>query len=79
MKTLTYMEVKNNFPVIWDTIRNGEEIVVSTEKRREKIAVIIPYERYQRKKQRPLGILKGKATYNIKDNLKITDEEFLFL
>ncbi len=29
------------------------------------------------KKPRPLGILKGKADYTVKDDFKMTDEEFL--
>jgi len=29
------------------------------------------------KQERPIGILKGKATYKIKDDFKITDEELL--
>ncbi|MDI6734639.1 MAG: prevent-host-death protein [bacterium] len=79
MKTLTYMEVENNFPRVLDIVKSGEDIVVSTEKKRELLAVIIPYEKYWKKKQRPLGILKGKAHYKIKDNFKITDEELLSL
>ena len=31
------------------------------------------------KQERPLGILKGKASYKIKDDFKITDEELLTL
>ncbi|MEK9149075.1 MAG: type II toxin-antitoxin system prevent-host-death family antitoxin, partial [Candidatus Desantisbacteria bacterium] len=77
MKTLTYMEIKNNFPGVLDIVKSGEEIVISTGKKRELLAVIIPYEKYQRKEQRSLGVLKGKAHYKIKDNFKITDEEIL--
>lgn len=41
-------------------------------------AVIVPYEKYKApKKERPLGILKGKASFKIKDDFKMTDEEFL--
>lgn len=79
MKTLTYTEIKNNFPQILDIVKSGEEIVVSAEKGKERVAVIISYEKYQRKKERPLGILRGKASYNIKDDFEITDEEFLSL
>jgi len=47
---------------------------------REYIAGIkVSDEKYKNKKQRPLGILKGKATYKIKDDFKITDEELLNL
>jgi len=43
------------------------------------VAVIISYEKYKNNQERPLGILKGKATYKIRDDFKITDEELLTL
>lgn len=79
MKILTCMEVQNNFPIILDIVKSGEEIFVSTGKKMKLLAVILPYEKYRRKEQRPLGILKGKAHYKIKDDFKITDEELLAL
>jgi antitoxin (DNA-binding transcriptional repressor) of toxin-antitoxin stability system len=79
MKTFTYIEIKNNFSKIFDMVKSGEEIVVSTEKDKEIVAIIIPYKKYRKRKARPLGILKGKASYKIKDDFKITDAELLSL
>ena len=58
-------------------VKNGEEIIIKNEENQENVAVIISYEKYKNKQERPLGILKGKATYKIKDDFKITDEELL--
>ncbi len=39
--------------------------------------IIGSIERETKTKKRPLGILKGKASYKIKGDFKITDDEFL--
>jgi len=79
MKTFTYIEAKNNFSKILDIVKSGEEVEVSTEKDKEIVAVIIPYNKYKKRMERPLGILKGKASYKIKDDFTITDKELLSL
>ena len=78
MKTLTVGKLKANFSQILDFIKNGEEIIIEFGKKHEKIAVIIPYKRYNLKK-RKVGILKGKASFKIKNDFKMTDEELLSL
>lgn len=77
MKTLTYDEVRNNIFKILEIVQSGEEIVIKNEQNQEKIAIIISYEKYKSRQERPLGILKGKASYKIKGDFKITDEELL--
>ncbi len=72
-------EMKDHIPDILRLIRNGEEVVIVDEHNQEKIAVILPYRESPQKKERPLGILKGKASYRIHDDFKITDEEFFSL
>ena len=77
MKALTYNEVVNNFFNILKMVQGGEEIVIKSDKNEENMAVIMPYKKYKEKKERQLGILKGKATYEIKEYFKMTDEELL--
>lgn len=80
MKAFTSVEIENNFSKIINMIKSGEEILVSTAKGRKTLAVIVPYEKYKkRRKKRPLGILKGVASYVMKEDFKISDEEFLSL
>ena len=61
--------------------KDGEEIIVKNEndKNQEGVAVIVPYKKYIKKQERPFGILKGKASYKIKDGFRIADEELLTL
>ena len=82
MKALTPNEVTSNILKILELVQNGEEIIIKSDKNQEKVAIIISYEQYKQylqKRERPLGILKGKASYKIKDGFKITDEELLTL
>ncbi|MCK4798944.1 MAG: type II toxin-antitoxin system prevent-host-death family antitoxin [Spirochaetes bacterium] len=76
MKTLTISKLKANFSKILEDVKRGEEIIVEFGKQHEKLIVIIPYKKYRKKKRR-IGILKDKASYKIKDDFKITDEEIL--
>jgi hypothetical protein len=52
--------------------------VISYGRRKEKVAVVIPYQRADNgKESRNIGILKGKGAYEIKDGFKMKEEEFL--
>ncbi len=46
MQTLTIGELKTGFSEVLKRIRNGEEIVISYGKKREKVAVLVPYSAY---------------------------------
>ncbi len=78
MKTFTIGKLKANLSQILKKISDGEEITIEYGKKHEKLAVIIPYKKYKPTK-RKIGILKGKASYKIIDNFKITDKELLSL
>ncbi len=79
MQTLTQNELKDNVLKVLELVENGEEILIRKGNNKKNIAVLIPYPQYKQKKERHLGILKGKASYKIKDDFKITDEELLSL
>ncbi len=77
MKTLQVGELKQKFSHVLDLVRQGEEITITFGKTHEKVAVIVPYEKYKRKKKRSLGVLEERASYTIRDDFEITDDEFL--
>ena len=79
MKTIARNDVQRNFLHILELVQRGEEIMIRNEENKEDIAVIVSYATYQKRRERPLGILKGKATYNIQHDFAITDEELLTL
>lgn len=79
MHTMTVGEVKAHFSKALELVQQGEDIVISFGKKKEKIAVLVPFSHYERKPERRLGLLAGKASFSIKDNFKISDDEFLSL
>ena len=78
MKTIQVGDLKTHFSEILNKIKNGDEIIISYGRKKEKIAKIVPYKN-SNNNPRKIGILKGKASYKINDNFEITDEEFLNL
>ena len=79
MKTLQVGELKAKFSKVLDYIKNGEEVTISFGKKKEKLAVIVPYSKYKKGINRKLGILKNKASFEIHDGFEISDEELLNL
>ncbi len=78
MQNVTVGEFKSRFSHLLNLVRQGEEIVIRYGRRKEKVAVLIPYPREGAEKaSRNIGILKGKGAYEFKDDFKMTEEEFL--
>jgi prevent-host-death family protein len=76
---MTVGEVKAHFSEVLDIVQKGEDVVISFGKKKEKIAVLVPFSHYQRKPQRTLGLLEGKASFTLKDEFAVSDEELLTL
>jgi antitoxin (DNA-binding transcriptional repressor) of toxin-antitoxin stability system len=79
MKTIQVGDLKTHFSEILNSVKNGDEIIISYGRKKEKIAKIIPYNNEIPNKPRKIGILKGKASFKIEDDFEMTTEEFLNL
>jgi len=77
MQTLTIGELKTNFSEVLKKIRSGQKIVVSYGKKREKVAVIVPYSAYVSTPERSIGLLKDRAGCIIHDDFEISDKKML--
>lgn len=77
MKTFTVGDFKTHFSEVIERVRAGEEIIISYGKKKENVAVLIPYASYRNKKLR-LGLLQDKS-FKIHDDFKMTEEELLNL
>lgn len=75
MRILPVGEFKAQFAKVLESVKQGEEFVISYGKKRENIAVIIPYKEYKEKNRIKLGLLAGKGTYKINHDFKMTAEE----
>ena len=78
MKTLPVGEFKTHFSEVIDDVRAGEEIIITYGKKKEQVAVVIPYSSYKKRNQIKLGLLKSK-NYKILDNFEMTEEELIGL
>ena len=76
MKTMQVGEFKARFSEVLDAVEGGEEVAISFGKKKEKIAVLVPYAKYMRKSPRRLGILEDTAAFSM-NGFPITDEELL--
>ncbi len=78
MKTMTVGELKARFSeVLGQIIKNGEPVVISYGRKKEKIAAIIPYSRLKPQSERSLGLLRGRASCVIHDDFALSDGEML--
>jgi len=77
MQTLTIGELKARFSEVLGRLRQGQEIVISYGKKREKVAVLLPYSHYSRKPERKLGLLRDRGHCVIHEDFKLSDEEML--
>ena len=79
MDTIPIGELKANFSAILGRVKKGEKIIISFGKKKEKVAVLMPYVHLPSEKGRKLGLLKGKSGYAIREDFQIRDEELLAL
>lgn len=77
MKTLTVADFKTNFSDVLQSLKQGQSFTVSYGRKKSKIAVILPYDKYEKETVRKLGLLEGKANYRITPHFKMTDNELL--
>jgi antitoxin (DNA-binding transcriptional repressor) of toxin-antitoxin stability system len=77
MKTLPVAEVKTHLSSLLKEVEFGNDIAISYGKKKETIAVIIPYKEYKKNKARKLGTLKGKMEVIFKENFSITEEDLI--
>ena len=77
MKTVTIGELKAHFSDVLERVKQGETVVISYGRKKEKVAALIPYRQLQPAKPRPLGLLEGRAQCHILDDFSISDEELM--
>jgi antitoxin (DNA-binding transcriptional repressor) of toxin-antitoxin stability system len=77
MKTLQVAEAKIHFSTVLKDVGAGNEVAILYGKKKETIAVIIPYKTWKKTKKRELGTLKGKAKIRFSPDFSMTDEELI--
>jgi prevent-host-death family protein len=77
MKTMQIGELKAQFSKVMESVLQGEEVIISRGRKKENIAVIVPFSGYKEKNRIKLGSLKGKGTCKIKKGYAMTVQELL--
>lgn len=76
MNQLTVGEFKSKFSEVLQKVLSGESVGITYGKKKKRVAAIIPYQKLLKNKIK-LGSLKGKASFKIHSDFKMTEEEFL--
>jgi prevent-host-death family protein len=79
MKTLQSAEAKAHFSSMLRDVEAGNEIAIAYGRKKQTIAVIIPYEKWKKSQKRQLGTLEGKLSVSFRKDFKMTDEEMINL
>jgi len=79
MKTLQSAEAKTHFSSVLKDVVAGNEVAIAYGKKKETIAVIIPYKKWKNSQKRQLGSLEGRMSVKFNKNFSMTDEELVNL
>ncbi len=79
MITVTVGDLKARFSEILKKVQEGESIAVAFGRKKEILAYLVPKKMFGKRSPRPLGLLEGKASYSIKDDFEISEQEFVSL
>jgi prevent-host-death family protein len=79
MITMPVGEFKARFSEVLKQVEKGDEVVISYGKSHRNVAALVPYQvfSHRKKKVREIGLLKGKATFEIIEPFEMDVEEFL--
>ena len=79
MKTMQSAKAKAHFSLILKDVEAGNEVTITYGKKKQAIAVIIPYEKWKKNQKRQLGTLEGKMSVEFASDFAMTDEELINL
>ncbi len=75
MQTVSVAEFKANFSSILKELEEShEEFVIEYGRSHKKVAKLVPY-RGEKGEKRSFGVLKGRGTYSLGSDFRISDEE----
>ena len=77
MKTMQSAQAKTHFSSVLKDVEAGNEIAITYGKKKQTIAIIIPYKKWKKNQKRQLGTLEGKMSIKFSKHFSITDEELL--
>jgi antitoxin (DNA-binding transcriptional repressor) of toxin-antitoxin stability system len=77
MKTYSVAEAKTHFSTLLKDVQKGEEIAISYGRKKEMVALLVPFATRQPKKTRGIGSLAEKMKVKFAKDWYMTDEELI--
>ena len=78
MRTLTIGEFKAQLSEVLTAVEAGESVIVCYGRKKQRVAALVPYAEFAATTdKRPIGLLKGRASFSLAPDFNLTDEEFL--
>ncbi len=78
MRHLTIGEFKAQFSEVLASVQAGESVIVCYGRKKERVAALVPYAQFAAPTgKRPLGLLKGRASFRITEEFVLDDDDFL--
>ena len=77
MKTVSVADFKARFSDLLNKVRGGERIAIQFGRRKETVAILVPAGAGNEFPNRTLGILRGKSSFKLRADFKMTDETLL--
>ncbi len=74
MKVMSVGKLKTHFSEVLDQVKRGQKVGVLYGRAKKPVAMIVPYQE-EKKDEREIGILDGKAKIQFHDNFEMTAEE----
>ena len=76
MKQVSVANFKAQFSDLLNLVRRGERIAIQYGRRKETVAILIPASREKPAWKRPLGLLRGKASFKLRPGFKMAEDDF---
>lgn len=70
-------QFKAHFSEVLEQVKDGEEVVISYGRKRENLAVLIPYSAYKKRNRIRLGTLQGSARVSFAKDFEMSDEDLV--
>ncbi len=76
VRQVSVAHFKAQFSDLLDQVRRPERIAIQYGRRKETVAILIPAAEEDKPRKRRLGALQGKASFNLRADFKMTEEDF---
>lgn len=77
MNQMTVGQFKAKFSESLEKVLRGESVGITYGRNKKRVAALVPYKKFMNTNSVKLGLLEGKASFKLRGDFKITDEEFL--